>query len=163
MSRWCWLNELIAYSVMYSVQTFYLFILFILWIKLLSWDVSIYALSCCQFESLFSIADYLNCKVLYLRLWTSRNIHNRSGRHSLYSFVCLCLVGFGVEGATLSRESIHSNKSQSITTTATAHTGQRTHTAFLLSTQVKTHSLTPAHMHTQARTCTHMHSSSPSQ
>ena len=70
----------------------------------------------------------------------------------MYLFVCLCLVGFGVEGATLFRESIHSNKSQSITTIATAHTGQHTHTAFLLSTQVKTHSLTPAH------TSAHMHS-----
>lgn len=57
----------------------------------------------------------------------------------------LCLVGLGTEGAALSGESIHSNKSQSITTTGTANTGHRTHTALLLSTQVNT--ITPTHMH----------------
>lgn len=56
-------------------------------------------------------------------------------------------VGLGVEGAALSGESIHCNKSQSITTTAAAaNTGQHTYTALLLSTQVNT--ITPhAGMH----------------
>lgn len=95
-------------------------------------------------KSLFHIADlYLNCKALYLGLYACRNIHNQSG--SLYSFVCLCLIGFGVEGAALPGESIHSNKSQSITTTAATNTGQCTHAALLLSTQVNTH--TGVHMY----------------
>lgn len=79
----------------------------------------------------------------------------KSARLSLYSFVCLCLVGSGVEGAALSRESIHSNASQSIITSAAANTGQHTHTALLLSTQVNTHSLTPTYTNTMV--CTHTH------
>lgn len=60
-------------------------------------------------------------------------------------------VGLGVEGAALSGESIHSDKSQSITTAAAANTGQHTYTALLLSTQVNT--ITPhASMHMQSHT-----------
>lgn len=44
------------------------------------------------------------------------------------------LIGLGAEGAALSGESIHSNKSQSVAAAAAANTGQHTYTALLLST-----------------------------
>lgn len=90
---------------------------------------------------------YLNCKVKHFGLYPSRNTHNQCQEDFHFIHLCLCLVGFGVEGAALSRESIHSNKSQSITTTAATNTGQLSHTTLLLSAQVNKYTLTQMHTH----------------
>lgn len=58
-------------------------------------------------------------------------------------------VGFGVEGASLSGDAIHSNKSQSLSATAAPNTGQHTHSALLLSQQVNI----DTHTHTR---CSHI-------
>lgn len=78
---------------------------------------------------------YLNWKG-YLRCPQQTHAQPVSERLSHYS--SLCFLGFSVEGAALSRESIHSNQSQGITSTTPVDKGQPIHTATLLSTQVNT-------------------------